>query len=522
MEKRSVVVIGAGNGGMAAAVALAQNGLKPLVLERHRMPGGCATSFVRGRFEFDASIHCLFYGFQGYQDVWEGYMNIDPNLVEVKTGVAYSHLDKDGKPVLLKYPHGDKAFTEEFKRQFPEDADKIDELMSIARSFRDAVTIMSGGGVTVDKTLSKFAQIKGKIRMLSLLLKAKKVCPDFLKLAKMTIPEFFDEYNMPVSVRRYIGSLWWYLGDSYYKLPIARMLGSFYFPIDVPCYYPVNACHEYLMAIESKLREHGGEIRYNEEVTDIIIKDGKVVGVKTANGTEIETNYVISNASAGTVFKKMIRDDSPARKNLLDQIHNIPFNGSFATVYLGLNASCEELGITNHHIYFTDDDDGGKTWEASKTFGGPYSFGSLCPNVTIPEFSPEGTCVFTLTVSIRPEALEGMSQCEYEKAKMQFASDLVDRASYHLGFNLRDYIEEIEVMTPVTLSRYANAEGGALGYSLGSEEKANVKAMLNDAMKNYKGLSFIGQYGTNGIGYSNSVDGYKQGCHQALVIKGGK
>lgn len=131
MEKRSVVVIGAGNGGMAAAVALAQNGLKPLVLERHRMPGGCATSFVRGRFEFDASIHCLFYGFQGYQDVWEGYMNIDPNLVEVKTGVAYSHLDKDGKPVLLKYPHGDKAFTEEFKRQFPEDADKIDELMSM-------------------------------------------------------------------------------------------------------------------------------------------------------------------------------------------------------------------------------------------------------------------------------------------------------------------------------------------------------------------------------------------------------
>ncbi len=522
MEKRNVVVIGAGNGGMAAAVALAQNGLKPLVLERHRMPGGCATSFVRGRFEFDASIHCLFYGFQGYKDVWEGYMGIDANLKEVKSGGAYSHIGEDGKPVFIRYPHGDKAFTEEFKKQFPEDAEKIDELMSIARSFRDAVTIMSGSGVQLEQSLSKLSHIKGKLGMLGLLLKAKKVCPDFLKLAKMTIPEFFEAYSMPVSVQRYIGSLWWYLGDSFYKLPIAHMLGSFFFPIDVPCYYPVNACHEYLIAMESKLRELGGEIRYNEEVTDIVIRDGKVAGVKTANGTEIETEYVISNASAGTVFKKMIKDDSAARRELMEQIENIPFNGSFATVYLGLNASCQELGITNHHIYFTDVDDGGKTWEASKTFEGPYAFGSLCPNVTVPDFSPEGTCVFTLTVSIRPEALEGMSQCEYEKAKQKFASDLVDRASYHLGINLRDYIEEIEVMTPVTLARYANAEGGALGYSVGSVEKANVKAMLAKAVENYKGLTFIGQYGTNGIGYSNSVDGYKQGWHQALVIKGAK
>ena len=522
MEKRNVVVIGAGNGGLSAAVALAQNGLKPLVLERHRLPGGCATSFVRGQFEFDASIHCLFYEFQGYKNIWENYMGIDPNLEVVKSGVAYSHIGEDGKPVFIKYPHGDKEFTEEFKKQYPEDAAKIDELMEIARQFRGAVSILNSGGAVLEKSVSRFSAIKTKIKMLGLLLKAKKVCPDFLKLAKMTTPEFFDAYDMPMSVRRYIGSLWWYLGDELNKLPIPRLLGSFYFPIDVPCYYPVNACHEYLMAMEKKLRDMGGEIRYNEEVTEIVMKDGKVAGVKTANGTEIETEHVISNAGAGTVFKKMIKDDSPVRKELLEEIENIAFNGSFATVYLGLNASCEELGITNHHIYFTDVDDGHATWEASKTFGGPYTFGSLCPNVTIPDFSPEGTCVFTLTVGIRPEALEGMGQEEYAKAKMQFASDLIDRASFHLGFDLRDYIEEIEVMTPVTLARYANVEGGALGYSVGSHDKDNQKAMLQKAVKNYKGLTFIGQYSANGIGYSNSVDGYKHGWHESLIIKGGK
>ena len=45
MHAYDVVVIGAGNGGLTAAATLAQNGLKVLLLERHNIPGGAATSF---------------------------------------------------------------------------------------------------------------------------------------------------------------------------------------------------------------------------------------------------------------------------------------------------------------------------------------------------------------------------------------------------------------------------------------------------------------------------------------------
>ena len=54
-----VVVVGAGNGGLTAASRLAQEGLRVVLLERHNLPGGCAASFVRGRFEFEASLHEL-------------------------------------------------------------------------------------------------------------------------------------------------------------------------------------------------------------------------------------------------------------------------------------------------------------------------------------------------------------------------------------------------------------------------------------------------------------------------------
>lgn len=59
MGDHDVVIIGAGNGGLTAAATLARNGKKVLLLERHNIPGGCATSFCRGRFEFEVALHQL-------------------------------------------------------------------------------------------------------------------------------------------------------------------------------------------------------------------------------------------------------------------------------------------------------------------------------------------------------------------------------------------------------------------------------------------------------------------------------
>ena len=57
MENYDAVVIGAGNGGLVSALSLSKQGLNVLLLEKHNVPGGCATSFTRGRFEFEVSLH---------------------------------------------------------------------------------------------------------------------------------------------------------------------------------------------------------------------------------------------------------------------------------------------------------------------------------------------------------------------------------------------------------------------------------------------------------------------------------
>jgi phytoene dehydrogenase-like protein len=56
-KKYDAIIIGAGLGGLSTATMLARKGVSVLLLERHNIPGGFATSFVRGRFEFEVALH---------------------------------------------------------------------------------------------------------------------------------------------------------------------------------------------------------------------------------------------------------------------------------------------------------------------------------------------------------------------------------------------------------------------------------------------------------------------------------
>ncbi len=48
-----VIILGGGSAGLIAGLTLQKKGKKVLILEKESIAGGCATSFKRGRFEFE-------------------------------------------------------------------------------------------------------------------------------------------------------------------------------------------------------------------------------------------------------------------------------------------------------------------------------------------------------------------------------------------------------------------------------------------------------------------------------------
>ena len=110
MREADVVVIGAGFGGLAAALRLAELGARVVLCETLRYPGGCASTFTRGGYEFEAGA-TLFSGlgegqlFWGWNEKWDlgvRFEALDP-LVEIRT-----------EPWSLAIPANREAFVERF------------------------------------------------------------------------------------------------------------------------------------------------------------------------------------------------------------------------------------------------------------------------------------------------------------------------------------------------------------------------------------------------------------------------
>jgi prolycopene isomerase len=113
-DSYDVVIIGAGNGGLTAATTLAMNGAKVLLLEQHNLPGGFASSFVRGRFEFETSLHEMDeYGPESNKGavkrLFENRYNLDIDMMRVPEAYRLIITDPEEK-VDVTMPFGIEEF----------------------------------------------------------------------------------------------------------------------------------------------------------------------------------------------------------------------------------------------------------------------------------------------------------------------------------------------------------------------------------------------------------------------------
>ena len=137
-DEYTVVVIGAGNGGLVAAARLALSGVKVLLIEQHNLPGGFATSFVRGRFEFETSLHEL----EGYGTIedpgsirvlFDKKLKIDAKFIEVPE--AYRVITKDIDAIM---PFGKEEFLDAIEKEVPGSRESVKKFFKLGEEIHKA------------------------------------------------------------------------------------------------------------------------------------------------------------------------------------------------------------------------------------------------------------------------------------------------------------------------------------------------------------------------------------------------
>jgi prolycopene isomerase len=174
-------------------------------------------------------------------------------------------------------------------------------------------------------------------------------------------------------------------------------------------------------------------------------------------------------------------------------------------VYLGLDVPPEKLGL-NEYSYFvfanTNTDD---VYESFEKLDAPKGQATACLNNVLPDASPPGTTILSLTTLYRPEAWAGVVPEDYVSVKNRSARGLIAHFEKATGASIREHIEEVEVATPVTFARYTGVRGGAIyGYEPDTWDSLIPRMMAMNDEKHIEGLEFAGGYAFRCHGYSSS------------------
>ncbi|MBX7434184.1 NAD(P)/FAD-dependent oxidoreductase [Mycobacterium sp. Y57] len=457
VERVDAVVVGAGLGGLAAAVTLAGAGKRTVVLEQHSVAGGYASSFQRGPYRFDTALHELS-GLApgGGSDALYRQLGIWHRLRPNRLDPLYV-LRGPGRQIVA---HADAfAYEAELIRHFPGQADQIraylDDAMAVYRDVRRLTTDRATGhDPSPDKMVGRY--------------------PAMVQASGETWDQMMARHVTDPQLRAVLGAFWVYLG-----LPpsqCAALLGG----VVTGTYhqhggwYPEGGAQAISAALADVLHEHGGEIRCGQPVTGLDVEGDRVLAVTTDQGLRLEADVFVSNASALTTALELVgREHLPVE--YVERIEKPAPSYTTFSVYLGLDR--DNLGEQEaaHEWFLNATWDADEAWQAAQS-GDWDRVGLSVTDYTHvdPGCAPPGHGVVVLT-TVAPWGYQNVwgtggdltgyhDNPAYVRVKQEVADALVRRAVDEFPA-LADSICYREASTPLTNFHYTHNPHGAIeGY----------------------------------------------------------
>lgn len=483
MDRYDVIVVGAGNGGLAAAGLTAKAGFRTLVLEKHNLPGGCATSFVRGRFEFEAALHELCHQATSPKadSVWKIFdeLGVDMHLYYDEVLFRAVCPGPDGYDVRI--PTGYEAFLDAMEAAVPGCRESVKNLIDLNRELDEAQDYMNENGLHPSVFYNQYG--------------------NFMRAASHSTEEVMNALGVPEKAQKILCTYWGYLGvptDDLNALHYISLLSAF---AQIPPSMPHHRSHALSLGLVKALQDFGGEIRYNTEVTKFLY-DGKGAAIGVVAGGEVfYAKKIISNIIPNNVLN---RSDPKFVSRLQKKIVNArSFGMTFITLYLGLDASMEDLGIEDYSVFIMHAPTARAQFEQRMEKG---MYVVNCLNRVIPDSSPEGTCTLFFTIPIMPGDLpETLRPEDYKKYKNQIAEEYIRDYEETIGVSVRDHIEEIVIATPVTFARYLGTPGGEIyGYESKTWDNVVARTVAQPLEERVPNLFFCGGHSMRGDGYPSA------------------
>jgi phytoene dehydrogenase-like protein len=281
-----VLVVGSGHNGLVAANVLADGGADVTVLEHAPHPGG-ATSSVEATLPGFVHDHCAGFvpmtlaspAMRALELAREGLRWVTPD-------VAMAHPFEDGTAIAL---HRDVAATaEDLDRCAPGAGRAWSALLERTGPYTEAA-LMS--------ILTPLPPVRAPIRLVAGLRR------DTLELARRLLGsveatglDIFDGERRPTA---------WLASSAMHSglPPTAALSGAFGLLLQMLGHrfgwpYPEGGMGRLAQALQQRLERRGGRVRTSASVSELLVRRGRVAGVRLRSGEELAADAVLTTVSA--------------------------------------------------------------------------------------------------------------------------------------------------------------------------------------------------------------------------------
>lgn len=476
---KSITIIGAGLGGLAAGIYGQMNGFDTHIYEMHSRAGGQCASWRRGGFTFDACIHHLM-GCSPKSKIYSIWSEIGAMPIEkIYPQECVSVVSADDSRMFIDYYDLEKL-KKHLCELSPRDTDVISEYVSaiqyLGRHDMMGEMVMEG--------------IPGIIKNL----------PPFirnLKWLKMSMADFAKRFSDPFLQKAF--PLLVYSSPS---MPMFMHLMRHASGLNGDIAWPVGASNSFIDAIVKRYKELGGKIDYKSKVTKILVKNDRAVGVRLEDGTEESSDIVISNADGRRTLLEMLDG-----KYMDDQLRGYCAEPADETnwavhVFLGVNRDLSKE--PSSMVMLLDEPVVIAGHECTSLEMQIYGFDKT--------MAPEGkgTIKVELVSSYSYWKKLSENRGEYEAEKQKVAGQVINILEKHFH-GIKDQVEVMDVPTLLTWERFM---GGTHGFV----NTPNKKMDIMGSLFNNKGMTvprledfyFVGVWATSaGATFLNALSGKK-------------
>ena len=338
--KWDYIVIGSGIGGMTTAAMLAHFGKKVLVLEQHYVPGGFTHSFRRKGYEWDVGVHAVG---EVTRHTLPGRILHSLTNGTLEWESLGSHYEEMYYPdnFEIQFPNSPKKFRENLVEKFPEEEEAIDKYLKL---IKDVSRSMRPYFMT--RLLPKWAN---GLSNATLAQKAQ-------KYLTMRTKDVVDSLTDDPKLRQIFVAQWGYYGslpkDSSFAMQ-ALVVNHF----SHGGYYPVGGSGKIAERLLKKVADGGGWTRICADVSQIILKKGKAIGVEMADGEKIYAPKIISATGVLSTITRLLPEEAQEQKWVESIKSSTRPAPAHLCLHLGFKGDIRKAGCSPANKWFWN------TWE---------------------------------------------------------------------------------------------------------------------------------------------------------------